>query len=363
MQFLGAEAEREFRLHFHRQRVPQDRVFACTQMGIVALLLLRSSGPLPPPLRLLYWGTYALSLAVLALSFCARRRYPAMRPHLLVAARVFYDLLCPQLVWHLASQNVGRSVERGSWPSFFLLWVTWTRWGSELLTQVGFLLPFNLEALLTPFGALLDMLNNRRLCRLLMAGEASEAQRFYRDAFARLASRLTVPFEMLFAAAPDSSCSTNGGEGCGWSLCTAGATAGGPAAADGAPVLPPSPTDVAACYCESVFSMTQVVLSVALPLLLLGCAEASQRRQFAACQLSAAAQREEAERSRAPRRRRRRSGSAAWCITYDGMRLLALLTLIQFRVFLSLRFGVWQNYSFGASGTSETAAAPVHSEL
>ena len=32
-------------------------------------------------------------------------------------------------------------------------------------TEVGFLLPFNVEALLTPFGALLDMLNNRRLCR------------------------------------------------------------------------------------------------------------------------------------------------------------------------------------------------------
>lgn len=31
--------------------------------------------------------------------------------------------------------------------------------------EVGYLLPFNLEALLTPFGALLDMLNNRRLCR------------------------------------------------------------------------------------------------------------------------------------------------------------------------------------------------------
>lgn len=30
---------------------------------------------------------------------------------------------------------------------------------------MGFLLPFNVEALLTPFGALLDMLNNRRLCR------------------------------------------------------------------------------------------------------------------------------------------------------------------------------------------------------
>lgn len=161
-------------------------------MAIVALLLLRSSGPLPAALRLLYWGTYALSLTVLGLSFFARHRYAALRPHLLVAARVFYNLLCPQLVWHLASQNVGRSVERGGWPSewdglrglrtaghssvqsrgaavwqpaaatprrsaeaeaslltpwfmsqpcchtlagFFLLWVTWTRWGSELLTR------------------------------------------------------------------------------------------------------------------------------------------------------------------------------------------------------------------------------------
>lgn len=86
-------------------------------MAIVALLLLRSSGPLPAALRLLYWGTYSLSLTVLGLSFFARHRYAALRPHLLVAARVFYNLLCPQLVWHLASQNVGRSVERGGWPS------------------------------------------------------------------------------------------------------------------------------------------------------------------------------------------------------------------------------------------------------
>lgn len=173
------------------------------QMAIVTLLLLRNSGPLPPPLRLLYWGTYALSFAVLGLSVFARHRYPALRPHLLVCVRVFYDLLCPQLVWHLASQNSrGRSAEQGSWPSecaepllrwgcccclgrqgaacfpslvlcclpclpclhavcrscvlvcklpaclltdcccrpsfpagFFLLWVTWTRWGSELLTR------------------------------------------------------------------------------------------------------------------------------------------------------------------------------------------------------------------------------------
>lgn len=225
MQFLGSEAERQFRLHFHRQRVPQDRVFACTQVGrvlgapaggaglrafpsrllrtlapssssrsvpelsspqplpavrpclaqwalaavpslappacgcahmlaawascrasclhtpaplpvtapcaapcaapspyppqvaIVALLLLRDAGPLPPALRLLYWGTCASSAAVLALSVFARHRYATLRPYLLVTTRVVYDLLCPQLVWHLASQNMARNADRGSWPS------------------------------------------------------------------------------------------------------------------------------------------------------------------------------------------------------------------------------------------------------
>lgn len=34
MQFIGREAERDFKLHFHRQRVPQDRVFACTQVRL-----------------------------------------------------------------------------------------------------------------------------------------------------------------------------------------------------------------------------------------------------------------------------------------------------------------------------------------
>lgn len=171
--------------------------------------------------------------------------------------------------------------------------------------------------------------------RLLLAGvgEPTDAQRFYREAFARLAHRLALPFGALFAAAPDSSYSAEGGKDCGWSLCTAGGAAGGgPAAGGGTLAEPASPAEVATCYCESVFSLTQVVLSVVLPLLLVGCAEASQRRQFAACQLSAAAQREEAEGPRAGRRRRRRrSGSAAWCITYDGMRLLALLMLIQVR--------------------------------
>jgi len=90
--------------------------------------------------------------------------------------------------------------------------------------------------------------------------------------------------------------------------------------------------EVAGGHCGRVFSVTQVVLALLLPLLLLGCAEASQRRQFAACQVSTAAQREEAEGSRGARRRRRRSGSAAWCVSYDGMRLLALLTLIQVRL-------------------------------
>ena len=255
------------------------------------------------------------------------------------------------------------------------------------------------------------------LLRLLTTGEATESQRFYHAAFARLASRLTVPFEMLFAAASDSNCTASGGKDCGWSICTVAAS--GAASADGSPALPPAPEDVAACHCESVFSLTQLVLSVLLPLLLLGCAEASQRRQFAACQLSVAAQREEAEGSRTARRRRRRSGSTAWCISFDSMRLLALLALIQvwpacrvdagtvaiacvlwlrlgracaqpwlaaggpdsqpamssyhlapppsclqFRVFLSLRFGVWQSYSFAAGGTAPAAPpAPLHSEL
>lgn len=167
------------------------------------------------------------------------------------------------------------------------------------------------------------------LLRLLTTGEATESQRFYHAAFARLASRLTVPFEMLFAAASDSNCTASGGKDCGWSICTVAAS--GAASGGGSPALQPAPEDVAACHCESVFSLTQLVLSVLLPLLLLGCAEASQRRQFAACQLSVAAQREEAEGSRTTRRRRRRSGSTAWCISFDSMRLLALLALIQVR--------------------------------
>lgn len=152
-------------------------------------------------------------------------------------------------------------------------------------------------------------------------GDQPEARPFYRDAFARLATRLSLPFEVLFAAAPEGTCGQDGG--CPWNLCTAAAAGGGGSAT--------AADDVATCHCESVFSLTQLVLSVLLPLLLVGYAEASQRRQFAAAQLQAAsaAEREDAEGLRVSRRRRRLGGSAAWCISFDGMRLLALLALIQ----------------------------------
>lgn len=77
-----------------------------------------TSVPLLPAVRLLLCGTHAISAAILLLSLTARARYCSVRPYLLFAARVFYNLLCPQLVWQLASQQQvsGGSKGRDGWP-------------------------------------------------------------------------------------------------------------------------------------------------------------------------------------------------------------------------------------------------------
>lgn len=175
MRFESSEAERGFRQHFHTQRIAQDRAFAITQAAIAIVLALRTPAGVSPAISLLFCGTHAISLAVLVFSAAKRCTYVALRPYLLAAARAFSDLLCPQLVWHLAAHAGGTAQgAHDTWPAFCLLWVTWSRWGAQLLTQLGYLLPFYLEALLTPFGTLLNMLNNRRLCRLLTVTQARQ---------------------------------------------------------------------------------------------------------------------------------------------------------------------------------------------
>ena len=137
MNFESAAAEGEFKRHFHARRVVQDQCFAVAQAAIVWLLALRAGGAdaaAPPAVRLLLWGARALSAAILGLSLLSRRRYAAARPYLLGAARAFYGALWPQLVWHLASA-ARAPPGRGTWAGLFLLWVTWTRWGGELLLR------------------------------------------------------------------------------------------------------------------------------------------------------------------------------------------------------------------------------------
>lgn len=81
---------------------------------------------------------------------------------------------------------------------------------------------------------------------------------------------------------------------------------------------------MATCYCETVFGLSQLLLSLVLPLALAGYAEARQRRQYAAASQAA-------ERHRYPPRSRRRSAveAAGWGVSYDGLRLLGLVALIQ----------------------------------
>ena len=87
------------------------------QVSIVVLLTLRS-GPaaLTPSARLLFWGTNAISAAILGLSILSRQHYARLRAPILVSARLFYNLLGPQLVWQLAAGVGGGSRAKGSWP-------------------------------------------------------------------------------------------------------------------------------------------------------------------------------------------------------------------------------------------------------
>lgn len=392
MQFESPDSERQFRKHFHTQRITQDRVFALTQVAIVVLLSLRTAPTsLTPAIRLLFSGTHAFSAVILLLSTCLpSHTYALLRPYILVAARIFYDLLCPQLVWQLAAQPRVQESDRDNWPGFFLLWVTWSRWGSQLLTQVGYLLPFDLEAMLSPFGAILDMLNNKRLCRLLVVRQVHQRP-FYRRAFIQLVTRLAVPFEILFAAGPqdchnwDLSSSSGGSGGgsssgagslpdkCAWNICTAAAaggwsdastsgggcgsgSGGGCGSGGGDPAHGAAADDIAACYCETMFSLSQLLLSLLLPLLVTGYVELRQRWRFAAAARAAAA----AEAQRRGERRTRRQlveEEADWSLCLDGMRLLALLALIQFRIFLSLRFGIWEHRTWNTPFFSSCASA------
>jgi hypothetical protein len=152
--------------------------------------------------------------------------------------------------------------------------------------------------------------------RLLVVGSAA-GQPAHRAAFERVATRLTLPWDGLVAAAPASlhfrGPAGGGDSGGSWNLCVVGDS---PGAAD----------ETAACYCESVLSATQLLLSLLLPLALVGCAEAQQRWRYAAQQRTLAGCRRE-------RLLARRLGSGAcgdrWGVSLEGLRLYPILLLVQ----------------------------------
>lgn len=87
------------------------------QAAIAIVLALRTPAGVSPAISLLFCGTHAISLAVLVFSAAKRCTYVALRPYLLAAARAFSDLLCPQLVWHLAAHAGGTAQgAHDTWP-------------------------------------------------------------------------------------------------------------------------------------------------------------------------------------------------------------------------------------------------------
>lgn len=71
------------------------------------LILREGPASLPQHLRLLCWATQAVGGAVLALALLARQCQGCarLRPYLLVAARLLFDVLSPQVVWQVASSG------------------------------------------------------------------------------------------------------------------------------------------------------------------------------------------------------------------------------------------------------------------
>ncbi|KAL4451478.1 hypothetical protein ABPG75_007140 [Micractinium tetrahymenae] len=417
MNFECPEAERRFRQHQHSSRTASDALFAATQLAITTVLALHEGpGSLPRHLRLLCWATQGVGAAVLALALLSRR-HPScarLRPYILVSARLLFHMLCPHVVWQVASAGSARSSKAGedetaSWTGLFLLWVSWSRWGGQLLIQLWHQLPFNTEALLAPFGVLMDMLNNRRLCRLLTESAAEPRRAFFRAAFSRLALLLSAPARLLLpswaasgACAWDGSAASDGtlAASCSWSICSTEVQGSGSSYGPAGSAAPQA-EHVATCLCEGVFGLSQLLLSLALPLLLLGWSEVRARRQFAAAERYR--QREAARLARIfgagevdvqlqhtlqhllrgqQQLQQQPQGAAAdsacippsgWLITFDRMRLLLALALIEFKVLMSLRSSEWPQFAWlrgsdAAAGgvavaVAASAAAQPHLEL
>jgi hypothetical protein len=126
---------------------------------------------------------------------------------------------------------------------------------------------------------------------------------------------------------------------------------------------------VSTCYCEWVVSLTQLLLSLVLPLLFLGWSELLQRRQFAAEHQAALERRQGRRRGAAAERA---GAPVEWGLSFDGMRLLVLLALIQARIFMAVRFGTsWPPWlasiaaAWGGTGGDgrPLLAATLHPEL
>lgn len=85
-----------------------SRPLPAAQLAIATVLVLREGPtPLSRQLRLLCWATQSVGAAVLALALLSRRHQSCarLRPYLLVAARLLFDVLCPQVVWQMASSS------------------------------------------------------------------------------------------------------------------------------------------------------------------------------------------------------------------------------------------------------------------
>ncbi|KAL4424549.1 hypothetical protein ABPG77_010129 [Micractinium sp. CCAP 211/92] len=417
MNFECPEAERRFRQHHHSSRTARDALFAATQLAIATVLILRE-GPaaLPPHLRLLCWTTQAVGAAVLALALLSRQLTGCahLRPYVLVAARLLSDVLFPHVVWQMASSDSSRGGksdedESASWTGLFLLWVTWSRWGGLLVIQLWQQLPFNTEALLAPFSVLMSMLNNRRMCRLLTEGEPGPRRDFFRSAFGQVAGVLSAPASLILPSwAAGGPCRWDGSVGRdgsprgvrNWRMCAAEAPSTGSSsyASQLAGPAGAHADHVSTCLCEGVFGLSQLALALALPLALLAWSEVRARRQFAAAEQY---RQQEAQLARALRaggvdlrvhqqpqrtppgqQHLQQQGSAAvdaactpppgWFINCDRMRLLLALALIEFKLFLSLRFCelpqlTWLNGNDaavgGISATAATVAVQPHLEL
>eukprot|EP00887_Chlorella_sp_A99_P002882 scaffold6.g2882.t1 len=280
MNFDDGETERAFRRWQHASRMHIDQIFTVVVVSVHAKL---GDVLSHPAVQALVHGSAAVGVVLLVATVVCSQVYVRHRSLLLVATRTFFNVFSVEMVW-AEVQNPTQRLAQPTWFGLFFGLAIYGRSLGKLVQAVGLLPPLDWQIALLAMGTTLDLLNNRRLCKFITRIPFQQA--------AYLRVRHAWPAALQPAR--------------GWCAAAGGAEDPGARHAE------------AACHCEMVFAGSQLLLSLALPVLATYWFERSQRTAFVA--------------------KRRRARGPAPAVSHDRMRLLALLAAMLLRLFLALRF-------------------------